>query len=135
MTCGGQLSRRRKPTHHLLDDLAPDPVLNERGERIALLGLLAHDLRDADGDGRVDVARLVALDEVDVLGAEQIAPERRVVLQTVAGAVLLDRGARLVRLGPVWMPQRRREIDHRRQRLPRIVGLGPPAPSVQRLIG
>jgi len=66
------------------------------------------------------------------VAAPGVAPQRRIVLQPVAGAVLVHRQRRQVGLGVV-RPHRRRDVDARRQQLPRLVRIQPPFDANNRM--
>ena len=118
--------------HGLLHQLAVHVRRERDGERLRLrifrvFCILRHDPLEDVGDARVDVTGSIAGHQVDLLAASLVTSERRVVLQAVAAAVLVDGESAHVR-GRVAGGSSSFNLEATRQALPRVLGVEPETP-------
>ena len=95
-----------------------------------LRNLLLNHVRDI----RIHIRRLIRHIQIDLSRTLVISTQSSIMLQPITSTILMNGQVRLVfqRIGRL---QRVSEFDTRRETLPGIVGLGPPALSIEGLFG
>ena len=127
-------SEKRKRTDRLLDDLTSNLALQQLCQMLSLGHILRNLLLNHIRDIRIHIRRLIRHIQIDLSRTLVISTQSSIMLQPIASTILVNGQVRLVfqRIGRL---QRVSEFDARGETLPRIVGLGPPALSVEGLFG
>ena len=118
----------------MFDDLTSDLSLQQLCQMLSLGHILRNLLLNHIRDIRIHIRRLVGHIQIDLSRTLVISTESSIMLQPITSTILMNREVRLVfqRIGRL---QRVSEFDTRSETLPGIVGLGPPALSVEGLFG
>lgn len=118
-------------TYSLLDDFPIDLALEQQRLDITQRRLLVDDLVRHGCDSRVDVGRSVSDIEVDLMGSLEISSESGVVLESVAGSILVDRKGAGV-LSRDGRAESVGNLDAGRETLPRVLSFEPPSVTLRR---
>jgi len=123
------LQFQRKATHSLLDNLPRDLSLQHDRILLALLRVFRQQLLHHISDMCVHVRWSVCSTQIDLSRTAIVTPKGCIVLQTVAGPVLVHREGRLEQVC-VRRFESGAKFDASREALPRVVGFLPPESSL-----
>src|SRR5258706_11361750 len=129
-TISTRASPLRLVAHSLFDHLPCNLPLKHNGKFITFLRRLAQFCLHHFGDVRVHVASSVRHVQIYLAGTLNIASKRGIMLQPIAGSILMDRQARLIheRVGRLECVS---EFHAGSKALPCIIRLEPPSLSIQ----
>lgn len=115
----------------MLDNLPRDLPLKHESELVPSRGFSINNLIRHPRNSRINVRGSIPLIQVDLKGSPKVTSERGVVLETVAGSVLVDRKSR-AEFSWIGRTQSGGELETCSEALPRIFSRKPPARTLRK---